>query len=185
MTNFIEIYDDALSSDQCEMIIDYFESSDEKKLGTVNHENDCEVDLNRKDSTDICLLFSYETKLTKIIYNALCSAAYKYIDKYQDSRKIAPWVPQNDFNIQRYYPGQGFKATHCEHNSKEDSRVLAWMFYLNTVKDGGTFFTSYDLSTDCVQGRLVIWPSYWTHCHRGITSKTQTKYIATGWTCFR
>ncbi|BCU93934.1 MAG: hypothetical protein CM15mV3_2200 [Caudoviricetes sp.] len=53
-------------------------------------------------------------------------------------------APQNDFNIQRYYPGQGFKSIHCENNSKYDNTVLAWMFYLNTVEDGGTLFTSYD-----------------------------------------
>ena len=27
----------------------------------------------------------------------------------------------------------------------------------------------------------LIWPCDWTHVHRGVTSPTQTKYIATGW----
>ena len=27
----------------------------------------------------------------------------------------------------------------------------------------------------------LIWGSDWTFTHRGITSKTETKYIATGW----
>ena len=58
------------------------------------------------------------------------------------------------------------------------------MFYLNTVKDGGTYFENYDLSLEAVEGRLVIWPAYWTHFHRGIVSKTETKYIATGWFSF-
>ena len=31
------------------------------------------------------------------------------------------------------------------------------------------------------EGKLVIWPSDWTHLHRGIPSLTQTKYILTGW----
>ena len=31
MTNFIEVYDNALSSDQCQRVIDYFESSNEKE----------------------------------------------------------------------------------------------------------------------------------------------------------
>ena len=63
-----------------------------------------------------------------------------------------------------------------------NKRVLVWMFFLNTVTDGGgTYFSSYDLTVDAVEGRLVIWPAYWTHCHKGIVSKSQTKYIATGW----
>ena len=41
--------------------------------------------------------------------------------------------------------------------------------------------TTYGRIVDAVEGRLVIWPAYWTHIHCGIVSKTQTKYIATGW----
>ena len=37
---------------------------------------------------------------------------------------------------------------------------------------------------DAGEGRLVIWPAYWTHFHRGIISETETKYIATGWYTF-
>ena len=56
------------------------------------------------------------------------------------------------------------------------------MVYLNTVTDeGGTYFSNYDYKIDAVEGRLVIWPAYWTHVHRGVISKSQTKYIATGW----
>ena len=184
MINFIEVYDDALSSNQCKTIIDYFESSNKKERGVVGQGNRVRVDLARKDSTDLILKFSYETEITKMIHGVLYDATQRYAKKHKDSRKVSPWAPQNTFNIQRYFPKQGFKDIHCENNSKEDNTVLAWMFYLNTVEDGGTLFTSYDLTTDCVEGRLVIWPAYWTHCHRGITSKTKTKYIATGWTCY-
>ena len=97
--------------------------------------------------------------------------------------------------IKKFLPGDYYEhlkaskpedGEHMEHGSSfhDCRRMLAWMFYLNTVEDGGTKFTSYDLTTDCVEGRLVIWPAYWTHCHHGITSKTKTKYIATGWTCY-
>ena len=56
------------------------------------------------------------------------------------------------------------------------------MFYLNTVTDGGgTYWDNYNLLINAVKGRLVIWPAYFTHFHKGIVSKTETKYIATGW----
>jgi hypothetical protein len=56
------------------------------------------------------------------------------------------------------------------------------MFYLNTVVDGGgTRFPSYDLTVNAEEGKLLIWPAYFTHIHHGVVSKTQTKYIATGW----
>ena len=71
MTNFIEVYDNALSSDQCQRVIDYFESSDEKQRGVVGQGDIVRVDLGRKDSTDLVLMFSYETELTKMIHDAL------------------------------------------------------------------------------------------------------------------
>jgi hypothetical protein len=56
------------------------------------------------------------------------------------------------------------------------------MVYLNTVNDGGhTEFYYQNHFEDPVQGKLVIWPSDWTHLHRGIVSETETKYILTGW----
>ena len=58
------------------------------------------------------------------------------------------------------------------------------MFYLNSVDDGGTLFPLYDIGIKAVEGRLVIWPAYWTHAHRGQISQTKTKYIATGWFSF-
>ena len=37
----------------------------------------------------------------------------------------------------------------------------AWMFYLNTVTDGGgTYWDNYDLTINAVKGRLVIWLFY-------------------------
>ena len=46
---------------------------------------------------------------------------------------------------------------------------------------GGTYFSTYNKTINAKEGRLVIWPAYFTHTHKGVVSKTQTKYIATGW----
>ena len=55
------------------------------------------------------------------------------------------------------------------------------MLYLNNVKNGGTEWKYQELKTEAVSGDLVIWPASFTHTHRGIISKTDEKYIATGW----
>jgi hypothetical protein len=96
---------------------------------------------------------------------------------------IQEWRVDYSFNFQRYLPDEGYKIFHCEAPSVETSkRVLAWMFYLNDVTDkGGTEFQFQDYICNAEEGKLVIWPSYWTHYHRGIPSPSQTKYIITGW----
>ena len=42
-------------------------------------------------------------------------------------------------------------------------------------------FSSFNKTVQAKEGRLIIFPPYWTHRHKGVVSKTQTKYIATGW----
>jgi hypothetical protein len=56
------------------------------------------------------------------------------------------------------------------------------MTFLNDMTDeGGTEFLYQDLKVEPKKGLTLIWPSYWTHTHRGVISKTQEKYIVTGW----
>jgi hypothetical protein len=34
------------------------------------------------------------------------------------------------------------------------------------------------------QGKLLLFPPFWTHVHRGVTLEKGVKYIATSWVCF-
>jgi len=107
-------------------------------------------------------------------------ASYPFLDQLQK------WGLTEKFNIQRYYPNEGFYAWHCEydHNFENTSRrMIVWMIYLNTVEDGGTEFSDHKI-INAEEGKCVIWPAYWTHYHRGVVSKTKTKYIVTGWYSF-
>ena len=181
--NFISIYDNALSEEQCKEIIEEFENN--KVLQVAGTVNDGEIKPQTKLSTDMHHNIEDNSLVTKYISKSLEIHIKKYIKEYPDVNKICRWSCHYNFNVQKYNPKEGYFKPHCEVTDTISAhRVLVWMFYLNTVEDGGTKFTSYDLVTDCVEGRLVIWPAYWTHCHHGITSKTKTKYIATGWTCF-
>ena len=61
-------------------------------------------------------------------------------------------------------------------------RLLVFMTYLNDVEDGGeTEFLYQNLKVKPEKGKTLIWPSEWTHTHRGLTSKSESKFIVTGW----
>jgi hypothetical protein len=182
--NFIKVKDNQFTTEECELIIEFFEQSSDKTPGEVGDERGHVVCKDVKDSLDLTLLFSDETQVSRLIANVLFKNLQEYVREYPQINTVSPWSIENDFNIQKYLPGQGYKATHCEHTSRQDDTILAWMVYLNTVEDGGTRFPSYDLTTECKQGTVVVWPAYWTHAHHGVVSNTKTKYIATGWTCF-
>jgi len=106
-----------------------------------------------------------------------------YSTKYEAVKKlISECDIIEDFNIQYYKPGEGFKNWHCERgNEKTIYRTFVFMTYLNDVEDGGTAFLYQNLELPAKKGLTLIWPSDWTHTHRGIISHTSDKMIVTGW----
>ena len=59
------------------------------------------------------------------------------------------------------------------------------MTYLNDIDDGGgTEFKLQEMKVKAEKGKTIIWPSDWTHTHRGIVSPSKEKYIVTGWWSF-
>ena len=109
-----------------------------------------------------------------------------YIKQYPFVGSVEPWNSSSTFKIQKYLPGEGYFVEHCECDGggpiEEIKRSHAWMIYLNDVTDGGyTYFPHQKRKFQPRRGDFLMWPAYYTHSHYGITSKTQTKYIATGW----
>lgn len=185
--DFIGIYDNAVSSDNCKEIIKWF-GTEPLKRGTVMYEDGTgRIDTRVKSDWEVDdsykTLFSNNSFVDIIIRDALIKYTPVYSESYPSIDYIDPWNVCNVYNIQKYDPGDGYHALHCENcNEATLHRVMAWMIYLNTVTDeGGTYFSSYDKTLEAKEGRLVIWPAFFTHTHKGVVSKTQTKYIATGW----
>tara|TARA_R100000406_G_scaffold86617_1_gene70726 strand:- start:27 stop:602 length:576 start_codon:yes stop_codon:yes gene_type:complete len=187
MKNFIEVFDNALSSEDCKYIIDYMNTSDLMKAGNVSTPEGGGVVENYKISTEMGIDIQEINPINDIISSSLLFQINKYKELHPQLEQLAKWGVQEKYNLQKYEPNQAYFKLHCENAGLVDGmkRVLAWMFYLNTVTDdGGTYFDNYDLTLNAVEGRCVIWPAYWTHMHRGIVSKTESKYIVTGWFSF-
>ncbi len=84
--------------------------------------------------------------------------------------------------IQWYKPGEGFYAWHVDSAYAESDRALAFITYLNDVKDGGgTEFFHQGFVATPRKGNTVIFAAGLTHVHRGVVSPTEHKYILTGW----
>ena len=55
-----------------------------------------------------------------------------------------------------------------------------------TVDEGGeTEFLNQEVKINPERGKLILFPPFWTHEHRGVTLKEGTKYIATTWIVFK
>ena len=119
---------------------------------------------------------------------ALNECVKKYVDEFKtlhNTNKV--WDIKSDLKIQKYTaPGDGYFRWHCERDGDEGSvnKLLVFMTYLTDTKNAGTEFKYQKKITDCKKGSTVIWPTDWTHTHRGIISKKQEKTIVTGWWSF-
>ncbi|WP_428102084.1 2OG-Fe(II) oxygenase [Candidatus Rariloculus sp.] len=83
-------------------------------------------------------------------------------------------------------PGRrGCSATilNCENFNKATAlRAVAWTIYLNDIPEGEgeTEFIWQKLRVQPEAGMCLLWPTQFTHTHRGNPVYSTTKYIATG-----
>jgi hypothetical protein len=65
-------------------------------------------------------------------------------------------------------------------------RQLVAIWYLNTLHDQGgeTEFRHQEININPEAGKLLLFPPFWTHLHRGSTLESGSKYIATTWVVF-
>jgi hypothetical protein len=90
------------------------------------------------------------------------------------------------YAIQRTNPGE-YYHWHIDGGSHEFSqRQLVAVWYLNDVPGPGgeTEFLFQDVKVKPEKGKLVLFPPFWTHEHRGVTLQQGVKYIATTWVVF-
>ena len=178
----------ALSKDKCDLVIQLFENDGMNwKEGTMVSG----LDEKKKKCTELFVEKNQKNPYNDLFLNEMNIVLEEYKKEYPFLDRLPYWGFDKWYKIQRYYPGEAYFTLHCENEGHHiddnplSNRVLAWMIYLNDVTEGG--YTEFPTQNKLLQprsGDMIIWPAYWTHPHRGIASKTQTKYIMTGWYSF-
>ena len=164
----------------CDNLIEYYQQNKHKaKDGEIGEG----VNKNIKDSLDLALTVKdlQQNKILNEYATTLLEVLQLYQKKYHYVKTNALFDITENTSFQFYKPQQGFKKWHNERsNLNVSSRLLVFMTYLNTVEDGSTDFYYQKLSSPAKKGLTLIWPSDWTHTHKGQISNNE-KYIITGW----
>ena len=189
--SFIHILKNTLPKDVCKSFIESFEKrTDLHKPGIFGAGGKHEENHNIKQSTDITFYptFLEDEDFGSLFADYLIPALTNGMDEYSryfyvGMDNISPIELTLYFNMQKYPPGGGYKVFHCERAGNQFfPRTHAWMLYLNDINVGGeTEFFYQQHFEKAEEGKLVIWPSDFTHIHRGIVAPYETKYILTGW----
>jgi len=165
----------------CNEVIDVFNNNQFKwGKGTVG---DNELNIEAKKSTELVIRPHEHNLFLENYLSHLVNCLEEYKKKYPWSNKVAKFSCWENVKIQHYKPGEGFYNWHAENEGHGDTKLrhLVFMTYLNTVENAGTEFLHQELITPCEKGLTLIWPSAWTHVHRGVPNKEKDKIIITGW----
>jgi hypothetical protein len=199
--NYLYINNNSICKQLCNDIITLYEDQSGKYDGVTAKG----LDKNIKDTTDLIIprkdapletIKKWE-RIDKFLSKELDRNVKKYvknlknkiniIEECSDSKlNIVPTdsLITSEFMIQRYIQNKGRYVYHedssIDWNNKK-YRLLTYLFYLNTVEEGGEteFWGEYKIKPEA--GKLVIFPALWTYPHRGMVPISCNKYIITGW----
>ena len=177
MDNYIRIYENALSRDECKHLISKFETDKE------HHQvQDCGQGATL---TQINLLHSPDT-IWKDEVNSLANTIVNCAQQYKKDCDIKDnqWPKQFGFEppkIKRYMPGSNDRFP--EHvdvlDHKTAKRFLTAFIYLDNNEKGQTLITPKDdkFVSFCTRGSLLLFPPLWPWLHTGMPPADKPKYI--------
>ena len=169
----------------CDELIDYYNFNEKYTYeGPVGSKQN--IDKDCKESKDLSIGAGNNDNIIKVYREKLQNCLELYLSKYEFSNCTNRFSIVEDYQIQKYPIKGGFKQWHFENAGYGSAiyRHLVFMTYLNDVEDGGTEFFYQGIKTKAEKGLTLIWPSGWTHTHKGVVSDTKEKFIVTGWYSF-
>ena len=181
--SFVYEAENALPEDVCRDMVQRFEAAaDEQYEGHIGQT--VARDQSVKRSTDLVVSGKEHWKdIDTQLFQSLARALRVLREKYPF---FGGAFKDMGYGIQRTLPGQ-YYHWHIDGGSHSFShRQLVAIWYLNDVEGPGgeTQFRYQDLMVTPRTGKLILFPPFWTHEHRGVTLKSGVKYLATTWVVF-
>lgn len=181
---FIEEY--SIKESICDDLIDLFNVAHSSYITTPGVVGDGLEKPSVKKSTDL-----YMQKLPKHLFlrykntiesymSEVNQCVSDYVDKYKITKYCGGLIEMHPPQIQWYKPQEGFYEWHCDGSESVSNRVLVYLTYLNDVPNGGTEFMHQNYKTTAVKGKTIIFPTGFSHIHRGCIADAD-KYIITNW----
>lgn len=197
--SYIAEYKEALDAERCESLVSnlledflnvgFFTQG--PTIGGVNTSIKRCMDTGLMDpniyTVDSTKYYHQYAAASEYLYSRIWSCINDYIQTFPQFWSV-PNLDITGLRIQRYFKNDGFYREHVDGlpwdyprpdgNRKNHTRVLAVLVYLNTVTDGGgTSFRIHDCSIDAEIGKIVLFPTSWTHPHMGLVPYSSDKWI--------
>ena len=173
----------ALPGDVCREMVRRFEAcGPEQYPGRVGHH--AALDTSVKRSTDLVMSGKSHWKdLDDALFRSLVAALDALTRRHPF---FGGRFKDIGYAVQRTRAGE-FYHWHIDGGSHElGHRQLVAIWYLNDVEGPGgeTEFRHQAVKVTPEEGKLLLFPPFWTHEHRGVALERGVKYIATTWVVF-
>lgn len=173
----------ALDAELCEQVVARFEqNTDQHMAGRIGQLG--ETDNSVKKTTDLPVSGNPDWQdVDKLLFASMARALKHFREQYPFFQ--GPFK-DTGYHLQRYFAGE-YYHWHIDGGSHDFSdRQLVALWYLNDVDGPGgeTEFLYQGVKVKPEQGKLVLFPPFWTHEHRAVMLEAGVKYIATTWLSF-
>jgi hypothetical protein len=179
---FIGIYKNILSKEDCANIIKVFENDLKSKIDKSGNNQFYKDKMERHDYQKFYLSSDKSNEILTKINDALDKCIAFYAEEFWIVKQLK--ATSLHIKLQKTPPRGGYHVWHCEQADLANTkRVLAWTIYLNDIPDGEgeTEFLWQGVRVKPKAGTVCIFPAAFTHTHRGNPVYSCDKYIATGW----
>jgi hypothetical protein len=193
MEKYIYLNHHSLSKEICEEIILLYESDLKNKYeGTTGGGTNKEV----KHTQDLVIP---NDEIWSNIHNFLNRELRENVDDYINGLNETNMISSTgekyiafpmlqtqvySYQIQRYVKGVGQYIYHNDSSinyEKREDRIITFLWYLNTIEEGGETELWGTTRIKPEQGKLLLFPACWTFPHCGRMPISDNKYIITGW----
>ncbi len=167
LNDLIHIYDDILSLEVCNFLVDFFEKNQDKSQQGEGNFLEINLTTNRELSSEL-----------DDIHNSFIKNAFEYKKKYYefiDSRVFPDQHAFEYFKIKKYKEND-LIDTHVDVINHETSRrFLYFCWFLNDVESGGELQFK-DIIISPRKSRLVIFPPLWMFPYKELPVTGRPKY---------
>ena len=181
--SFVFEIKNALSTELCQEMVDRFEEKKEQQqVGRLGQQ--AKVEDTIKKTVDIPVSGNPDwVDIDKALFASLGKTMRAFREQFPF---FSGPFKDTGYHIQRYLHGEYYQW-HIDGGSHDFSyRQLVALWYLNDVSGPGgeTEFLHQKIKVKPEQGKLVLFPPFWTHEHQSVELKQGAKYIATTWISF-
>lgn len=199
ISDFIGVFEDVVSHEDCDLIINHFELLQKQKMTydrteergknmsiymddsmyTISGTSNMLEIFDKRDE----IISKTDTWIFQTFKNGVWECYQHYCKEYGILSSIAKHVLSGCIKIQKTKPSQGYHVWHCEQATVDSGdRLMLVMLYLNDVNEGGeTEFLYQRKRFKPKKGTILMCPASYTHTHRGNVPFDTDKYIITTW----